>query len=151
LNRNDENTAPPVRPDWFSTVGRRGRLSFLGNFMFVNLGIGVVSAIAGTTPGLMAQLVAAACSIAGGWINICLTAQRLHDMNRSGWLQVVPFVAALAGVTLLTVGNMFATSLGTALLLAGCLGFMLWLLFARGVAGDNDFGAAPSSGPRRQS
>ena len=36
-----EDVAPAERPDWFSTIGRRGRLSFLLNFLFVNLGVGI--------------------------------------------------------------------------------------------------------------
>lgn len=141
----DEDVAPAERPDWFSTVGRRGRLSFLMNFLFVNIGIGIISAIAGSMEGLLASLVMAGCSIGGGWINICLTTQRLHDMGRSGWLQAVPFVAALLGLTLLASDNPLAYGLGVILLLAGCLGFSLWLLFTPGTAEGNGYGPRPTT------
>jgi uncharacterized membrane protein YhaH (DUF805 family) len=140
-----EDVAPAERADWFSTRGRRGRLSFLSNFLFVNVGVGVITAIAGSMDGLMAPLVAAGCSIIGGWVNICLTTQRLHDTGRSGWVQAVPFVAALLGVTLLVVDQPLVQALGVALLLAGCLGFLLWLFVARGSPGGNDFGPPPTA------
>ncbi|WP_159716105.1 DUF805 domain-containing protein, partial [Geminicoccus flavidas] len=79
-----EDVVPAERPDWFSTIGRRGRLSFLVNFLFVNVGVGVISAIASGMGGVVPSLIGAGCSVVGGWVNICLTAQRLHDLGRSG-------------------------------------------------------------------
>jgi uncharacterized membrane protein YhaH (DUF805 family) len=140
-----EDVAPAERPDWFSTIGRRGRLSFLLNFLFVNLGVGVISAIAAGMGGVVPSLVGAGCSVVGGWVNICLTAQRLHDLGRSGWLQAIPFGASILGVALLAQGEPLATALGSALLLAGCLGFLLWLLLARGMAEGNEFGPVPAA------
>ena len=140
-----EDVAPAERPDWFSTIGRRGRLSFLFNFLFVNIGVGIITAIAGGMGGVVPSLVGAGCSVVGGWVNICLTAQRLHDLGRSGWLQAIPFGASILGVALLAQGEPLATALGTALLLAGCLGFLLWLLLARGMAESNQFGPAPAA------
>ncbi|WP_027132995.1 DUF805 domain-containing protein [Geminicoccus roseus] len=139
----DEDAAPAERPEWFSTVGRRGRLSFLMNFLFVNIGIGIITAIAGSMEGLLTSLIVAGCSIGGGWVNICLTAQRLHDMDRSGWLQVIPFLAALLGVTLLASDDPLWDGLGVVFLLAGCLGFSLWLLFTPGTAESNRYGPRP--------
>lgn len=136
-----EEIPPAPRPDWFSTRGRRGRLSFLLNFLFVNITVGVISAIAASGEGLAIPLIDVACSIAGGWVNICLTAQRLHDMDRSGWLQIVPFLAALLGVALIVLGHPLAGALGTAMLLAGCLGFLVWLLLGKGTPGDNTYGS----------
>lgn len=140
----NEDVAPAARPDWFSTRGRRGRLSFLLNFLFVNVAVGVITAMAGSMSGLVASLVAVGCAVVGGWVNICLTTQRLHDTGRSGWVQAVPFAATLGGLMLLVVDHPLAEAMGVALVLAGCLGFLLWLLVARGTAGGNDYGPAPA-------
>ncbi|WP_159716107.1 hypothetical protein, partial [Geminicoccus flavidas] len=60
-------------------------------------------------------------------------------------LQAVPFGASILGVALLAAGQPLAAALGTALLLAGCLGFLLWLLLARGMAESNEFGPVPAA------
>jgi uncharacterized membrane protein YhaH (DUF805 family) len=143
LTRPDD-TAPARPVDWFSTIGRRGRLSFLANFAFVNIGISAISFIGETAEGPMPRLIATACALVGAWVNLCLVAQRLHDTGHSGWLQVVPFALGLLGIALMVVAQPLAWALGAAMLFAGWLGFLVWLVAAPGDPADNRFGAASS-------
>ena len=124
-------------------------MSFFLNFAFLNIGVGVISAIGDTSEGTMPRLVSAACALAGAWVNICLTAQRLHDMDRSGWVQALPFGLGLAGIALMVLDQPLTSAFGVAMLLAGWVGFGLWLMLAPGSAGPNSFGPSQATGPRR--
>jgi uncharacterized membrane protein YhaH (DUF805 family) len=101
---------------------------------------------------------------------ICIYAKRLHDMGRSGWLQILPFVL---GWALMTVG--FVTGVGSLLglifsglphFLGGvalggmalglgmlCMGglvhvlLLLWVGLSPGEAGPNRYGPEPGTPP----
>ena len=140
-----ERLPPRTAADWFSTAGRRARLSFLGNFLLVNLGVGIITAIAGTMDGILPPIIAAGCSIAGGWVNICLTSQRLHDIGKNGWVQVTPFVLAILGLAMVAASDQtIVVALGVACVLAATFGFMVWLMAAPGAPGDNAYGPPPA-------
>lgn len=98
---------------------------------------------------------------------VCLYSKRLHDMGKSGWLQLIPFgVLILATVIAVAVGgagmlaamaggqndpaamSAIAGSLGMAglvFLLAAlvCLGFLLWIGLTPGEPGPNQYGESP--------
>lgn len=73
---------------------------------------------------------------------LAVNTKRLHDRNRSGWLQALPLFLGVTGVILLSVHE-----------IAGMVGFAVagiayvWLFiemgFWRGTSGSNDFGADP--------
>ncbi|HEX2526012.1 MAG TPA: DUF805 domain-containing protein [Geminicoccus sp.] len=140
MNAPADDHVPAEPVDWFSTRGRRGRRSFVLNFLLVNFCVAATSGIA-EAGGELPRLVAVACALAGTWINLCLVAQRLHDMGRSGWLQIVPFALGLAGIALLTLDHPLARPPGLAMLLTGWLGFAFWLALAPGTPGSNGFGS----------
>ncbi len=150
--------------DWkslfFSAEGRIGRSAFWIGWL-VLLGVNVV---AGWIP-LIGWLI----SIASIYCTVCVYSKRLHDMGKSGWLQIWPILIC----TVLTVGAiimvagpavMAAISNGDesaivaavmagvggsllALLLAFLIwaGFLLWVGLSSSVPGDNKYGPAPAT------
>ena len=102
---------------------------------------------------------------------ICISAKRLHDAGRSGWLVLLPFVVSFAAMlAALVIGGIaaiaaFATggfhtdpgsyavlwgSLGLAAMLFGVAGlvnlvFLLWVGLAAPQIGDNAYGPPPGS------
>lgn len=152
--------------DWktlfFSPEGRIGRSEFWIGWL-VLLGVGVVT---GWIPliGWLVSLVAIYCSV-------CIYAKRLHDMGKTGWLQVIPIaVGVLAiGWAVVSIGSgaIFAAMSGASdeIIAAGALGglgmgllglgiaflvglgFLLWVGLTPGEPGENRFGAPPARGP----
>ena len=113
---------------FFSPSTRIGRLRYLAHGMLFMLAVYAVVAIfaivipsvgLGTvTSGLMiAILVPLYIFIL--YISILFMVQRLHDMNRSGWLWLLTFIPLV---------NLI---------------FVLWILFAPGTPGANDYGLRP--------
>lgn len=148
--------------DWktlfFSPEGRIGRSAFWIGWL-VLLGVNVVL---GWIP-----LIGWALSLATIYCNVCVFSKRLHDMGRSGFLQVWPIVlctvlvfgalglaagpAIMAGVSnadeaavtaavLAGVGGMLLAFL--AALVIG-FGFLLWVGVSSGDPGENRYGPAP--------
>lgn len=149
--------------DWkslfFSADGRIGRGEFWIGWL-VLLGVMVV---AGWIPllGAIIGLVSIYCSV-------CIYAKRLHDMGKSGWLQLIPIVVCLVagGFAVVSIGfgavmasvtggsdEMIAASalsglglgvLGLALSGLVSLAFLLWVGLTTGEAGPNRFGEPPA-------
>lgn len=150
--------------DWktvfFSPEGRINRQTFWIAWL-VLLGVNVV---AGWIPllGFILTLVTI-------WCSICIHSTRLHDMGKTGWLQVIPVVAWVIafGVLITSLGAAIMTAVSTggadeivALAIAGGLGggllamlvaflvglgFLLWVGLTPGEPGPNRFGAPPAS------
>ena len=98
---------------------------------------------------------------------VCLYSKRLHDMGKSGWLTVAPFIVMILAVIIaLVVGGAGALAamgmnqndpaaaasaiggLGLAgvIVLLGflvCFGFMLWIGLTPGEPGANQYGPSP--------
>ena len=149
--------------DWktlfFSADGRIGRQAFWMGWLIL-LGVNVVL---GWIP-LLGWLL----SLATIYCNVCVFSKRLHDMGKSGWLQIWPMMI----VFFLCVGSVFAVagpavmdglsnadeSAVTAAVMAGAggmflalllalvvgFGFLLWVGLSNGEAGDNKYGPAPA-------
>ncbi|HYF23907.1 MAG TPA: DUF805 domain-containing protein [Caulobacteraceae bacterium] len=100
------------------------------------------------------------------WCSICVHTKRLHDMGKTGWLQVIPIVGwivalgvavTMGGVTAVTAilsGDDAATAISAltsagviALAIAAAflvgLAFLLWVGLSPGQPGDNRFGPEP--------
>jgi len=148
--------------DWktlfFTADGRIGRSSFWIAWL-VLLGVNVVL---GWIPLLGWFL-----SLATIYCFVCIYAKRLHDMGKSGWLQIVPMLItfALPVVGLFAFGGMAigagladqgeaataATVLGGlgGFLITLCLafvvglGFLIWVGASNGQSGDNKYGPPP--------
>lgn len=120
------------------------------------LGVGVVL---GWIPILGTLL-----SIALIWPNLAISVKRLHDMGRSGWLVVIPWIAGVVGViaagmsvgfAALTSGYMDTEDPAAVLAIIGPMfgilgivaliqiGFLLWIGISEGQRGDNRFGPNP--------
>jgi uncharacterized membrane protein YhaH (DUF805 family) len=147
----------------FSPRGRRGRLSYFLTPFVIGIPIIVLVAVIGLGFGFgELQLVAPRAERSGGdflvvatllilflaaglatfWISIAVAVQRLHDLNRSGWLLlVVGLLGAAQGIAEAAGGEESLIALAFAL--AGFV-FSLWLLLARGTPGPNRFGPAPT-------
>jgi uncharacterized membrane protein YhaH (DUF805 family) len=99
---------------------------------------------------------------------VCVYAKRLHDMGKSGWLQLIPMAILFGGIIFAIVAGVGAAitanasngsdaagmaALGgfgvMALVLCLCLivgiGFLLWVGLSQGEPGDNRYGPPPTS------
>lgn len=149
--------------DWktlfFSPEGRIGRQAFWIGWL-VLLGVNVVL---GWIPliGFVLSLVTIYC-------NICVTSKRLHDMGKSGFLQVIPILLCSAlsiGAIVMVAGPAIMAGIAdadesvvTAAVMAGLggmilaftaafvigLGFLLWVGISVGEAGENKYGSPPA-------
>lgn len=147
--------------DWqklfLSFEGRTGRSHFWIGWLIL-LGAGVVANFLPFVGGLL--------SIALIWPNLAISVKRLHDMGKSGWLIVVPWVLSLivcavgiAVMGLSVFANLSALEnedpaailavVGPVLGLFGLLflvniGFLLWIGLSASQPGDNRYGPAPA-------
>ena len=155
-----ETSAPGQGLDWqkllFSFEGRTRRSHFwIG--LLICLGAGVV---AGWIPVIGFFL-----SIALIWPNLAIGVKRLHDMGKSGWLVVIPWVVGIVGsIAAFSMMGVSAFSnasaledgdpgaimalLGPAMGLIAiiglvCLGFLLWIGLSDGQSGENRYGPNP--------
>jgi uncharacterized membrane protein YhaH (DUF805 family) len=116
--------------------------------------------------GIILQMIPKIGQIAGilllyPWV--CLYSKRLHDMGKTGWLQLIPiavFCVAMilafitGGAAMLTGaagGNPAAAmaGMGMAGLIFGLaflvwIGFLLWVGLSKGEPGENQYGPAPT-------
>ncbi len=146
--------------DWqkllFSFEGRTRRSHFWIGWL-ICLGVGVV---AGWIPILGGFI-----SLALIWPNLAISVKRLHDMGKSGWLVLIPWVVSIVGgiVAVSMIGlSVFANAaaleqedpaaifalIGPAIGLFAVLtlvnlGFLLWIGLSEGQAGSNRFGSNP--------
>jgi uncharacterized membrane protein YhaH (DUF805 family) len=95
---------------------------------------------------------------------VCVYSKRLHDMGRSGWLQIIPtaiffiavaFMIATSLSAIIQAGgaansstSAFVAAMGGSILifclwLLVALGFLLWVGISAGQPGPNRFGADP--------
>lgn len=152
--------------DWkalfFSPEGRIGRSAFWIGWL-VLIGVNVVL---GWIP-----LIGFLLSLATIYCNICVTSKRLHDIGRSGFLQVIPIVlcttlcigaiAMVAGPAIMAgladanedaimaavfagIGGMILAFLAAFLI---WLGFLLWVGLSTGNPGENRYGPPPATAP----
>jgi uncharacterized membrane protein YhaH (DUF805 family) len=149
----------------FSLDGRIGRQSFWIGWAVLF----VVGFIANMIPGLNLLML-----LLMIYPNACLYNKRLHDMGKSGWLQIIPYLAGLVAVTggIVIFGAAIASAIITAsrdrsdpavlwALLGSMGGFLalIGLAFLVGVAvlvwvgctpsqtGANQYGAGPEGAP----
>ncbi len=117
--------------DMFTLTGRWNRLNrqrFFGygllQGVLTTVLFGVIGLLSGTAydnAGLIYMIYAVMFVVYAGavWINICLTAKRLHDLDKSAWYFLV-YLVPIVG-----------------------LFFIFYLWFAKGVVGDNQYGPDP--------
>ncbi len=99
------------------------------------------------------------------WPNVAITVKRLHDMGKTGWFAVIPWVANIVGFVMIisAVGMSIITNPqafenedpaaimsmlgsmmgGVAVLFLVNLGFLLWIGITDSERGDNRFGPNP--------
>jgi len=105
-------------------------------------------------------------SLVGIWCSVCIHTKRLHDMGRSGWLQLIQYVTwtvftlfavsvgAAAAVSAIIAGDdpaaTFAALAGAGavvlaflLALLITLAFLLWVGLTPGQPGENRYGPPP--------
>jgi uncharacterized membrane protein YhaH (DUF805 family) len=145
-------------PGRFSFRGRASRWEYCKQLLLCSFVLGVGSTSAA----------AAVIGAFGGIIMTAVTSRRLHDLTRSGWLQVIPwlplvlaaavtsFASPLSPLHRAASGNVapviaslakgegspleiFSTVLFGTWLVLGTI-FQLWLLFAPGAKGPNLYG-----------
>lgn len=140
----------------FSFNGRLRRQHFWISWLIL-LGAGVVL---GWIPFLGIIL-----SLAMIWPNLAIVVKRLHDMGKSGWFAVIPWVATIIGFVMIigAVGTAIITNPGAfesedptvALSMLGSMmgglavmflvniAFLLWIGIADSQRGDNKYGPNP--------
>jgi uncharacterized membrane protein YhaH (DUF805 family) len=109
-------------------------------------------------------------SLVGIYAGVCVYSKRLHDMGKSGWLQLAPMIAVfvLMGVAVASMGGMAAMGafsgsddmmagaamggMGIVMLAGGLafligVGFLLWVGLTPGEPGPNKYGEPPAATP----
>lgn len=114
-------------PKVFSLTGRIGRLRMIAFNMVAMMSLGVFMAVAagigGAIFGVLGVILAVVIAIPMVVLSIAFSVRRLNDLNHSGWwvlLSLIPFVSFI---------------------------YSLYVLFAPGTKGANDFGPAPAENP----
>lgn len=134
----------------FRFEGRLGRLAYFGYSVFVLLAtvalvVGAVNlAQTGTGYGAaMALLILIGTALGSVWTSTALSVKRLHDTNLSGlhmiWIFIVNALANALTQQAPTLSLLFA---------AITVAVGLWMLFAPGTKGDNQFGPGPFPAPK---
>lgn len=145
---------------FFSAEGRIGRQEFW---------LGWLALFAIVTLTSWIPLIGFLVWVVNVYCKVCIYSKRLHDMGRSGWLQIwtyVPFAVAtalsiyaiigliFAGVALREWPGLIAAGAVSGILIAGLswivaflidLGFLLWVGIADREPFDNRYGPAPLS------
>lgn len=153
-----------IRKLFFDPNGRIGRQEFWIGWL-VLFGVGAVS---GWIPviGLLISLVSI-------WCSICVYSKRLHDMGKTGWLQLIPILATVVGMVAFFIAVGAAVFAGAsadtmatdeaammaAIMSAGAgailslavpflvyIGFTIWVGVSSGEVGPNRFGPSPRAG-----
>ncbi|HMI96018.1 MAG TPA: DUF805 domain-containing protein [Micropepsaceae bacterium] len=114
--------------------GRAARAEFW-HYVLVYLLIGILLDILGIR--LLSTVVGLALLVP----TLAITIRRLHDVNRSGWLILVPLVPAFLTVSLFylywPLGVVFA------LATVACSAYLIYLYVLPGTTGPNQFGPDP--------
>lgn len=78
------------------------------------------------------------------WPTVCMHAKRLHDIGKSGWMQLLPLLPLTAGVAIMVTG---LSTMGGIIISGGgyliCAILLLTWLTRKGEEGENRFGPAP--------
>lgn len=123
-----------VQDSLFAFEGRMGRLSYQAGIMllgvFAMLGLFIGSKILGMFFSAIIVIIALLV------FYIMLTKRRLHDLNLTGWLMLLPMGATLAAASMQMVGISFAPTIAAAISFV----FTFGLILAPGTAGDNNYG-----------
>ena len=146
---------------FFSFKGRLNRLEFLKRSLILLVGDGFIHGIAalffsvvmGPSGPAVSELVVKIVDFGVWCSHITLLTRRLHDLNRSGWWQLIfqiPFIISLVGVLVLAVGFVMqnfglgiagAVVIGVAGLISAI--FSIWTYCFKGTTGPNDYGSDP--------
>lgn len=124
--------------------GRINRSDFFTLGFLLNVISAIMEAMSNTLPdnataSLVVSLLILAVFGLLGYIGLCLTIRRLHDLNQPGWMYLVFLFSTLS---LVFIGESFIPPL-TYLGLIIALGVTLILLFKKGTSGDNKYGPDP--------
>ncbi len=140
----------------FSFNGRLRRQHFWISWLIL-FGAGFVTGLIPIIGGLIGLVLI--------WPNVAITVKRLHDMGKTGWFAVIPWVANIVGIVMIisavgmsiitnpqafenedpsAVLAMFGSMMGgIAVLFLVNLAFLLWIGITDSERGDNRFGPNP--------
>ena len=91
------NTKMIVTQKYFCFEGRAGRKEF---WMWV-LAVFIVNFILGLIPGKVGMILSAVFSLAILLPSLGVTARRLHDLGKSGWMQLLCLIPIVGGLIVL--------------------------------------------------
>lgn len=120
--------------------GRAARPEFWWFILFSYL----VSAVL----GVISDTLSSVFSLAMLLPSLAVGARRLHDINKTGWLQLAWYVGVIAGA-IITAGAVLSgkyafIALGALVILA-TVAYMIYLAVKEGDAGDNNYGPPPAN------
>lgn len=146
---------------FFNFAGRLNRWAFIKRSIILVLVDGaihflmglILGTIAGPTGVAISEMVVKVVDFAVWCSGITLLTRRLHDLNRSGWWQIIfqiPFVITVFGVIMLIAavitGMLDVGLVGIGIIAVSALislAFSIWTYCIRGTEGPNDYGPDP--------
>lgn len=140
------------RWEYFKRVLQLWLISIVINLVFGSvLGVSTIADSCGGMFGYSHSLISYFWGLISTVSAISLIARRLHDLNLSGWWQlifVVPFSFVVLPILLFSMGLMamgFGLSGMISIFLVALIsiGFNLYVLFGKGTTGPNDYGPDP--------
>jgi uncharacterized membrane protein YhaH (DUF805 family) len=129
---------------YLSSQGRIGRLAYFGYGLAAALVCAVIATILVFLLGVIGGLIALAAYLPMLYLHYNLAAKRFHDLNKPGQYAVYFIAVAVVSGVLARIESlqMVAMLVNLLLLVVG-----LYLLFAPGTAGANEYGEAPDALP----
>jgi Cu/Ag efflux pump CusA len=133
----------------FSFYGRIRRIEYVLSFLItltINL---IISLLTQNTPKIISGPINILIGIGLIWFLLAQGSKRCHDMNRSGWWQLLLLSFIVAPIFFTLVPHSFAFMI--AYMVLGIISilipviFMLWLSLSKGNIGDNQYGSDPKA------
>lgn len=126
-----------------SFEGRVTRYDWWVRYFVPLLGLNVLFGIFDAALGT--QFFGVILSLAMLWPGLAITAKRLHDRGRTGWLQALPLGLVILAIVLAFASGTLGAVLGV---VAGIVSiwFIIEIGFLRGTRGKNDYGEDPLEG-----
>jgi uncharacterized membrane protein YhaH (DUF805 family) len=131
-----ENFIDVVTNHYIDFQGRAARAKFW-HYVLVYVAIAVVFAV------LRIRILSSLLALGLFLPSLGIGVRRLHDIDKTGWLVLLPIVPAFLAAFFMFMSTSLAALLG--LVSIGCWAYLIYLYAQPGMAGPNQYGADPAA------